>query len=88
MNIVACLMYKFEHVLCADFSMSYVNCSPNGLAVRLAASVQRPSAHRGGPATPRHATPGPCGLLTKICFEHLDDCANTLKAKHCASRVI
>ena len=39
------IMYKFEHVLCADFNMSYVNCSPNGLAVWLAASVQRPCVH-------------------------------------------
>ena len=31
-----CIMYRFEHVLCEDFSMPYVNCSPNGLAVRLA----------------------------------------------------
>ena len=42
MKILERIVYKFEHVLCADFSMSYVNCSPNGLAVRLAASVQHP----------------------------------------------
>ena len=41
-KILACLMCRFVHVLCADVSMSYVNCSPNGLAVRLAPSVQHP----------------------------------------------
>ena len=40
-NLLTLIMYKFEHVLCADFTKSYVNCSPNGLAVRSAASVQR-----------------------------------------------
>ena len=41
-QILPCLICRFLHVLCTDFCMSYVNCTPNGLAVRLAASVQRP----------------------------------------------
>ena len=35
-------------LLCMDFNMSYVNGSPNGLTVRLAASVQRPCVYIHG----------------------------------------